>query len=135
MAVALGIGSLALGPLETVIGGLAAAVVRVPGADLQSTLRSQIPGIQVSVGLTILSLVMLLGLGLMRANVLDRGFPGAVELLPPRLVVAPGIYGIRFGASARRQGLAVAKTARRHAFLSALAVSAAAAFAANAMLR
>jgi hypothetical protein len=132
----LGVSSLALGQLETVVAGPAAAVVRVPAADLQSTLRSLLPGTGVSVGLTALTLAaLMLAIAWMGGAVIDRGFPGAVESLPPRLAVAPGIYGIRIGAAARRQGLALALTVRRHAILSALAVSAAAAFAVNAMVR
>ena len=80
-------------------------------------------------------MALTLGLAWIGGAVIDRGFPGAVESLPPRLAVVPGIYGIRIGAAARRQGLALVLTARRHALLSALAVSAAAAFAVNAMVR
>jgi len=121
--------------LEPLIAGLAAAVVRVPSADLQSTLGSLVPGTQVSIGLTALTLVLVLAIGRMRGTAIDQGFPGAVESLPPRLAVAPGIYGIRFASAARRRGLTLAAIARRHAFLSGLVVSAAAAVAANAMVR
>ena len=135
LAAALGASSLALGQLEPLIAGLAAAVVRVPSADLQSTLGSLVPGTQVSIGLTALTLVLVLAIGRMRGTAIDQGFPGAVESLPPRLAVAPGIYGIRFASAARRRGLTLAAIARRHAFLSGLVVSAAAAVAANAMVR
>jgi hypothetical protein len=56
LAAALGASSLALGQLGTVVSGPAAAVVRVPPADLQSTLRSLLPGTRVSVGLTAMTL-------------------------------------------------------------------------------
>jgi hypothetical protein len=135
LAAALGASSLALGQLGTVVSGPAAAVVRVPPADLQSTLRSLLPGTRVSVGLTAMTLALMLAIAWMGGAVIDRGFPGAVESLPPRLAVVPGIYGIRIGAAARRQGLALALTARRHTLLGALAVSAAAAIAVNAMVR
>jgi hypothetical protein len=135
LAAALGASSLALGQLGTVVSGPAAAVVRAPPADLQSTLRSLLPGTRVSVGLTAMTLALMLAIAWMGGAVIDRGFPGAVESLPPRQAVVPGIYGIRIGAAARRQGLALALTARRHTLLGALAVSAAAAIAVNAMVR
>jgi hypothetical protein len=135
LAAALGASSLALGQLLPLIAGLAAAVARVPSADLQSTLGSLVLGTQVSIGLTVLTLVLAGAISWMRGTAIDQGFPGAVESLPPRLAVAPGIYGIRFGAAARRQGPALASMARRHAFLSGLVVSTAAAVAANAMVR
>jgi hypothetical protein len=120
------------GPL---IAGLAASVVRAPIADLQSTIGSLVFGARISIGLTLLLPALALGIGWARPEILSSGFPGAAASLPPRLAVAPGIYGIRCGAIARRQGLALASVARRHAVISGLAVSAAAAVAVNSLVR
>jgi hypothetical protein len=94
--------------------GLAAGSLRISSAEIQSSMGTVPPG---APALAILSVVILVGAVLAGAQTrldADAGLPGALDSLPPRLAVAPGIIGIRLTAFARRRIEAVLTNARLH---------------------
>ncbi len=135
LGVALVVVGFAVGPLQTQAAGLAAAVSRLPAPDLQSAVGSVRPGATGSVIATTLIALGAIGLAAQRRFPLSEGFPGARFSLPPRLAVAPGIYGIRFGGAGRRQGGRIADLVRRHLLVAGILAWGGAAVAAATLLR
>ncbi len=135
LGAALAVAGLGVGWLQAQAAGLAASVSRVPSPDLLSAVGSVRPGGSGSVIATALIVVAAIGLSWQRRVPLEEGFPGARFSLPPRLAVAPGIYGIRFGALCRRGGERTAALVRSHVLIAGILAWGGTAVAAATLLR
>ncbi len=135
LGVALVVAGFAVPSLQIQAAGLAAGVSRLPAPELQSAVASVRPGATGSVIAAALIALAAVGLAAQRRVALADGFPGATFSLPPRLAVAPGIYGVRFGAASRRQGGRIAGLVRRHPLVAGILAWGVAAFTAATLLR
>ena len=127
-----GVAPLLLAPVVT---SLAAGALRLPQAEVQSSLDTVPPGLTVAAVMSIVALVGTLVVGLRPPREANLTLPGARQMLPPRLAVAPGIYAIRIGALGRRRLASALASARLHPVITALVVWTGAVAAASQILR
>lgn len=127
-----GVALVLLVPIAT---GLAATALRVSTADVQSSLGTVPPGVTATAILSVVLLVAAIVAGAQARLDLAAGLPGALESLPPRLAVAPGISGIRLAGFAGRRFDAVLNLARSHPVITSAILWTGAIAATNAVLR
>jgi hypothetical protein len=135
LCAALAVSGLSAGALQSQASALAASVTRTPAPDLLSAVGSVRPGVGGSLIATALVVVASIGLAWQRRVPMEKGFPGAKFTLPPRLAVAPGIYGIRFGALCCRGGARSIALVRSHVVVAGIVAWGGAAVAAARLLR
>ena len=115
--------------------GLAAAALNIPAVDVQSSLGTVPPGVAIAAALSVALLVAALLVGLRAQLGVADGLPGARQVLPPRLAVAPGIYAIRVGELGRRRLGAGLVAGRRHPLITGAILWTAAVVATSSILR
>ena len=115
--------------------GLAAGALRVSSAEVQSALGTVPPGVTATAAASIALLVLALIAGLLTPGDVSDSLPGARQALPPRLAVAPGIYGIQLGAWGRRRVSAGLAAARLHPLVTGLILWTAAVVSTTTLLR
>jgi hypothetical protein len=115
--------------------GLAAGALRVPAAEVQSSLGTVPPGVSAIAVLSVVLLVAAVVAGAQTRLDLAAGLPGALEPLPPRMAVAAGIFGIRLAGFARRRLDAVGRTVRAHPVVTTAIMWIAAIAGTNAILK
>jgi hypothetical protein len=117
------------------ITGLAAGALRVPAAEVQSSLGTVPPGVTAAAAISLALLVLAVLVGLFASGDAADRLPGARQALPPRLAVAPGIYAIHLAASGRRRLRAGLAAARLHPLVTSVILWTAAVAATATMLR
>jgi hypothetical protein len=135
LALALPASGVALIFLAPTAAGLAAGALRVSLAEVQSSLGTVPPGVTAIAILSVLLLVAAIVAAAQTRLNLSAGLPGALETLPPRFAVVPGVTGIRIAGLVRSRLEAAVQLGRRHPVVSGVILWTAAVAGTNAILR